>query len=115
LASDTLGDNSCGCIPSDAPIHPEIYLIAKGKIAAGIIIAVVSLIGTQSIDYFLRPLLVGSQGHLPFLTIFLGILGGLEFFGLIGLILGPLVLIMFIAILSLSLQVWSDYSDLSRK
>ena len=40
-------------------------------------------------DHFVRPVLIGEATRLPFLWVLLGILGGIEAWGLIGLVLGP--------------------------
>ena len=50
--------------------------------------AAVMLIG----DFFLWPAMIGNAARLPFLLAFVGIFGGLQAFGLVGLFLGPLVL-----------------------
>jgi len=50
--------------------------------------AVVMLIG----DMFVWPNLVGTQARLPFLAALIGIFGGLQTFGLIGLFIGPMIL-----------------------
>ena len=50
--------------------------------------AVVMLIG----DNLVQPALIGGAVRLPFLWTLLGILGGLETFGLIGLFLGPVLM-----------------------
>jgi len=50
--------------------------------------AVVMLIG----DMFVWPNLVGNQARLPFLAALIGIFGGLQTFGLIGLFIGPMIL-----------------------
>lgn len=44
------------------------------------------------IDNFLRPYIMSREGKLPFLLTFLGVLGGLLAFGLIGVFLGPALL-----------------------
>jgi predicted PurR-regulated permease PerM len=43
-------------------------------------------------DHFIRPGLIGSATRLPFLWVLLGILGGVESFGILGLFLGPAVM-----------------------
>jgi predicted PurR-regulated permease PerM len=50
--------------------------------------ALVMLVG----DMFVWPNLVGSQARLPFLAALIGIFGGLQTFGLIGLFIGPMIL-----------------------
>jgi predicted PurR-regulated permease PerM len=52
-------------------------------------------------DHFVRPALIGMSSRLPFLLILLGIFGGLETFGLLGLFLGP-------AIIAVVLAIWRE-------
>ena len=40
-------------------------------------------------DHFVRPVIIGEGAKLPFLWVLLGILGGVESFGLVGIFLGP--------------------------
>lgn len=50
--------------------------------------AIVMVIG----DFFVWPALIGNATRLPFLLALIGIFGGLQAFGLVGLFLGPMVL-----------------------
>ena len=70
-------------------------LLAVGVFAFG---AVVMLIG----DLFAWPSFVGSAARLPFLIALIGIFGGLEAFGLIGLFLGPVIL-------AAMMTVWKEW------
>jgi len=54
-----------------------------------------------SADHFLRPALSGKQSGLPLPLIMLGSLGGLAAFGLIGLVLGPVILGVSLALLEM--------------
>ena len=57
-----------------------------------------------SIDNFLRPLLIRRGADLPLMLIFVGVIGGLLGFGLIGIFIGPVVL----AITFTLMQSWVD-------
>jgi predicted PurR-regulated permease PerM len=57
-----------------------------------------------AIDNFLRPWLVAGRAHIGALTVFLGVLGGVGAFGPIGIILGPLVLALAIALVRFALE-----------
>ena len=57
-----------------------------------------------SIDNFLRPLLIRRGADLPLLLIFVGVIGGLLGFGLIGIFVGPVVL----AVTYTLTQSWVD-------
>jgi predicted PurR-regulated permease PerM len=69
-----------------------VSLILDDKIWAGggLLLYGVSVISL--IDNFLRPYIMSREGKLPFLLTFLGVLGGLLTFGLIGVFLGPALL-----------------------
>ena len=55
-------------------------------------------------DNFLRPFLIKRGADLPFLLIFVGVVGGLIAFGLIGIFVGPVVL----AVAHTLLTAWVD-------
>ena len=43
-------------------------------------------------DNFVQPALIGGAARLPFLAALIGIFGGIEAFGLVGLFLGPVIM-----------------------
>jgi predicted PurR-regulated permease PerM len=50
-------------------------------------------------DYVIRPALVGGHGHVPTLLTFISLFGGVEVFGLLGLIVGPVIASVALALL----------------
>jgi predicted PurR-regulated permease PerM len=66
------------------------FLIAGSPLSA-IGILIFTLISSLS-DHFFRPLLVSKRTKLHPALVFLGMIGGLFFFGILGLVLGPLIL-----------------------
>jgi predicted PurR-regulated permease PerM len=56
------------------------------------------------VDNFLKPFLIGTRLKLPMLFLFFGILGGLAVFGALGLILGPVLLVLLAALLDLYIE-----------
>jgi predicted PurR-regulated permease PerM len=50
-------------------------------------------------DYVIRPRLVGGGGHIPTLLTFIALFGGVEVFGVLGLIIGPVVAAVALALL----------------
>ena len=52
-------------------------------------------------DYVIRPRLVGSESASPALVTFSALFGGVEAFGLKGLVLGPVLMSLAIAVLRL--------------
>ena len=82
-------------IPFAAPIVfgiASLLLAATGSLAWGIAVFCLGMATTFIADHFVRPVLIGGATKLPFLWVLLGILGGVEAFGLIGLFLGPAVM-----------------------
>jgi predicted PurR-regulated permease PerM len=75
-----------------------LYLIYEGFYYKAIILGLVGVIIIGTVDNLLRPLIVKDKAKMPTIVIFFAILGGLQVFGLIGLILGPLVLALFISV-----------------
>ncbi len=77
-----------------------LYRIASGHVVAGLLTLIYSalIVGVAS-DYFIRPRLVGSDKNVPVLFTFVSLFGGVEVFGLVGLVLGPVIVTLSIAIL----------------
>lgn len=74
------------------------YFILKGRIAAGIFFIVFYVILSGSVEYLLKPKLVGQRVKMHTLLVFLSIIGGLKLFGILGIIYGPLVITAFLTL-----------------
>jgi predicted PurR-regulated permease PerM len=75
-----------------------IYLFIQGSIIKGFILLVVGGLGISMIDNILKPIIISGRTKMPTLVIFFSVLGGIKLFGLIGLIMGPLVVALFISV-----------------
>ncbi len=94
-------------IPFAAPILfglAGLLLVAQDAILEGVIVFVCGMAVTFLADHFIRPVLIGGATRLPFIWVLLGILGGVEMWGLLGLFLGP-------AILAALIMLWRDWSS----
>ena len=78
--------------PQERGKWASLMLAAQGEIAWGITVFACGVVVTFVADHFIRPALIGGSAKLPFLWVLLGILGGVESWGLIGLFLGPAVM-----------------------
>ena len=78
------------------------YLFLTGQVMKGILLMITGLffIGILT-DYFLRPLILRGKMKMNTLLILFSVIGGIEFFGIIGLVLGPLTLALFISVLEI--------------
>lgn len=78
-----------------------LVLVIQGSVATGIGFLLYGLLVVVLSDNYVKPKLIGNQVHLPFIWTLLGILGGIESFGFLGLFLGPTVMAVLIS-------VWRD-------
>jgi predicted PurR-regulated permease PerM len=69
-----------------------IYLVLLAKWKAALFLAIWSVVLLGSIDNFLRPFLMKGEGRMSPFYIFLAIIGGVQYFGLLGILYGPLIL-----------------------
>jgi predicted PurR-regulated permease PerM len=70
------------------------YGQAAGILVVGVIVS--------SVDNFIKPMLISGRSPLPTLAVFIGVLGGLAAFGLIGLFVGPIVIALVLALIEFS-------------
>ncbi len=89
-------------------VPAAVILIAGGSLAKGIGLAVFCGLVVGSIDNVVRPRLVGKDTQMPDLLILLGTMGGIMMFGVLGLILGPIVAALFVAIWEMYGVVFKD-------
>ena len=69
------------------------YLQADNSaVIRGIALIIYGLIVISSVDNILKPKIIGTKANIHPILVLLGVLGGLNLFGFIGLILGPIML-----------------------
>jgi predicted PurR-regulated permease PerM len=81
-----------------------ILVILNGDLGRGILLMLVSACFISTIENFIRPVILRDRIQLHPLIIFFAILGGIVVFGANGLILGPMVIIIFLTVLDLFLR-----------
>jgi predicted PurR-regulated permease PerM len=69
-----------------------LFLTFSGHWGKGLTVVVICGAVAGLADNIVRPLLLRNRTHLNELLLFLGVLGGLEVFGLLGLVIGPTIL-----------------------
>lgn len=70
-----------------------IYLLATGSLGMGIFLAVWGGVISTS-DNFIRPVIISRYTPVPTLLVFLGVIGGVAAFGVLGFIAGPVILVL---------------------
>jgi predicted PurR-regulated permease PerM len=78
---------------------------AVGK-AVGLVVFCGLVVG--SLDNLLRPILVGKDTQMHELMIFFGTMGGIFMFGMIGVIIGPIIAALFVTIWEIYGQAFED-------
>jgi predicted PurR-regulated permease PerM len=77
------------------------YLLVTGSTVAAIGLAIWGIIAVGMVDNFLGPILVGRGVRIHALFILFAVIGGVQYFGPLGFILGPLVLSLLYALLDI--------------
>ncbi len=97
-------------VPFAAVLTALMFLLAVAQIGAAIVLLIpviwlywsgspgwgtfllVTMVITATIDNIVRPILIKKGADLPLLLVFVGVIGGLVAFGLVGIFVGPVVL-----------------------
>lgn len=77
----------------------SLLLIAQGRTGTALFVVIWSLVITASVDNLVKPFIVRGQSQLPTLLVFIGVFGGLAWFGLIGILVGPVLVATLVALL----------------
>ena len=89
-------------------VPAAIMLLARGRTLTAILLAAFFLGIVGSIDNVLRPRLVGKDTQLPELLILLSTLGGVTMFGMLGLVIGPVLAALFVTVWEIYGRVFAD-------
>jgi predicted PurR-regulated permease PerM len=82
-------------------VPATLYLFLKGLTTQAAILAAIGVFGISSVDNFLRPIIIRGRVRMPLLLVFFSVFGGIQVFGLLGLVLGPLVVAVFVSVLGI--------------
>jgi len=74
------------------------YLFLQGRYVSGAVLCIAGVI-IAVLDYVVRTVVVGEASKLHTLLAFFAMLGGIQFFGLVGIVAGPLVVAVSVALL----------------
>ncbi len=90
-------------------VPAALWLLLKGSVAGGLVLLFVGIFAISLVDNVLRPVIIRGRLRMPLLAIFFSVFGGIQLFGLIGLVMGPLVLGVFISVLDIFKDVEREY------
>jgi predicted PurR-regulated permease PerM len=78
-----------------------VFLLVTGATTKGVLLGIWGTVLVSLPDNFLKPLLIGRKAKLPAFFLFLGILGGLQVYGFLGILFGPLVVTLITAFIQI--------------
>jgi predicted PurR-regulated permease PerM len=84
-----------------------LYLLITGHIIKALILVAFGVFGIGLVDNIIRPVFIRGRARMSFLLTFFSVLGGIQAFGLIGIIIGPLIIALYISLLA----IVKDFDD----
>ena len=98
------------CVLSLIPLGPPLiwapaalWLFQNGETGWAVFLALWGVVVVSTVDNVLKPYFISQGSRLPFILVFLGVLGGVMAFGILGVFLGPTLLAIAYALF----QKWS--------
>lgn len=79
-----------------------IWLYSQGEGQWALFLLLWGLLAVNSVEHFLKPYLISQGAKLPFTLLFVGVIGGLIAWGMIGLFIGPTLLAVAFSLL----RIW---------
>jgi predicted PurR-regulated permease PerM len=102
---------ACSLIPAIGTgfvwVPVAIYLLVTGSVWEGTVLLLTGIFIISMIDNLVRPVLVGRDTRMPDYVVLISTLGGLSLFGFNGIVIGPLVAALFIA-------VWHMFAEMNK-
>jgi predicted PurR-regulated permease PerM len=81
-----------------------IILLIGGAVSKGILLLGIGVFVISMVDNLLRPFFISTRTNIHPLLLFFAVLGGIQAFGLIGLIAGPLIATLFLTLIEIYIQ-----------
>jgi len=78
-----------------------LYILFSGKWGAGVFLLIWGIGVVSVVDNIVKPYIIGERTRMPFLLLFFGIFGGLRVYGPIGVLLGPLLITLMLALIQI--------------
>jgi len=73
-------------------------LFLQGKTSTGLGFLAYNICYSSIIEYLIKPKLIGQGMQMNSLLVFIGIIGGIKLFGILGIIYGPLIITIFLTL-----------------
>ena len=90
-------------------IPAVIYLFVTGQTGQAIGLTIWGAVAVGLVDNFLGPKLVGRTTKLHPVLVLLAVFGGIKFFGILGFLIGPILLAIFVALIDMYRNDFKEY------
>jgi predicted PurR-regulated permease PerM len=90
-------------------VPAALLLMLNDHVGQGVFLFFFYLILSFSIEYLVKPKMVGNEVQMHTLLVFLSILGGLSVYGVLGIIYGPLIVTAFLTLTEIYLAKYDRY------
>jgi predicted PurR-regulated permease PerM len=84
----------------------SIWLIIQEEFLKGIVLGLYGFFVISMIDNFIKPMIIGESTKIPVFILFFTILGGLQVYGVLGIFLGPIILSLGMAFLTIYREIY---------
>lgn len=90
-------------------IPAVIYLAVTGHVPEAIGLSIWGAVAVGLVDNFLGPKLIGGSAKLHPVLVLLAVIGGIQFFGILGFLIGPIIMAVFVAMVEMYREEFKDY------
>ena len=80
--------------PAFVYIPASFVLIATGEELKGVLLLALGFLVISTVDNVIRAVLVSDRAHVHPLVVFFGVLGGVFAFGAVGILVGPVLIVV---------------------
>ena len=80
-------------------VPAALVLLAQGRYVTAAVMTGIGIL-VSTIDNFIKPMLISGRVVVPELAVFIGVIGGLTAFGMVGMFLGPVVIALALTLLA---------------
>lgn len=94
---------------SIALVPAVIYLLVTGHTPGAIGLTIWGAAAVGLVDNFIGPRLIGGSTRLHPVLVLLAVLGGIQFFGVLGFLIGPILMAVFVAMIEMYREEFKDY------
>jgi len=90
-------------------IPAAVIMAFNDRIGTGIFLFIFYLFLSLSMEYAIKPKMVGDQVKMHTLLVFLSLIGGISVYGILGIIYGPLIITAFLTLSDIYLEKYDNY------